>query len=258
MKFTKLGVVLAAATFAVGAFADAANVLVSFSTTADYYADGTPVLDGEWYALCWSSDGEFDGLTLDCEPVDPSDEVFVLSPLAKGGRCPYVVFQIDSKVAPSGGYYCVYVLDTRNADGTKVASKTVDDSGTRKPAEVNGSKPSKDFAASSVRGVRMKGTEVAGGEWASSTVVLSDEDQPKITAFRVENAKVKVTVSNMLPGLKYNINMGDSPSNLTSYGLDVPKTSDSNDKEFTVDPGDAKFFQVVRQPLDRPVANSAE
>ena len=54
MKFSKFCFTLATAVFAAGAFADAANVLISFSTTADTYADGTPVKDGEWYALCWS------------------------------------------------------------------------------------------------------------------------------------------------------------------------------------------------------------
>jgi hypothetical protein len=54
MKFTKFGIMVASAAIAAGVFADAANVLVSFSTTSDRYADGTPVKDGEWYALCWS------------------------------------------------------------------------------------------------------------------------------------------------------------------------------------------------------------
>ena len=47
MKFTKLCLMFTAATLAVGAFADAANALISFSTEADFYHDGSPVANGE-------------------------------------------------------------------------------------------------------------------------------------------------------------------------------------------------------------------
>ena len=241
----------AAASFAVGAFADAANVLISFSTEADYYADGTPVLDGEWYALCWAGDGEFDGLNIDCTPVNPDERVMIVAPLAKNGSCPYVNFQIDSKKAPEGGSYCVYLLDTRSVDGKKVADATKNAAGKRVPAtEVNGAVAAKSFTASASLGEN-KATDgdVADGAWVASNVV--DGVQPTITAFKVENAKVKITVANMLPGVRYNVFMGDSPSNFTEYGLDVPKTV-VDDPTFVLDPGDAKFFKVVRQPLTTP------
>ncbi len=250
MKFSKVCCMFAAASLAVGAFADAANVLISFSTEADYYADGTPVLDGEWYALCWAGDGEFDGLNIDCTPVNPDERVMILAPLAKGGRCPYVIFQVDSETAPQGGNYFVYLLDTRSADRTEVAGlnnaagKNVPD------GSLNGAAASNSFTASASLGRNISGNSAAttavSGVWVDSSI--PDEKQPRITAFKVDNAKVKITVADMIPGVKYNIYMGESPSDFNSYGLTTPKTGVEN-AQFEVDPGKAKFFKVVRQPL---------
>ncbi len=264
MKISKAFTLFAAALFAVGAFADANNVLISFSTEADYYADGTPVLDGEWYALCWAQDGVFDGLKLDYSPVDPTEKVFKISPLAKDGHCPYVIFQVDSKEAPSDGDYFVYVLDTRNAEGTSAAAPTLNDKGKRVPAtEVNGLVPSKSFTVvksdddgrkSSVSTIGASGAAVSD-IWGYSEV--DNAKQARITAFKVEDAKVKITVSDMLPGVKYNVYMGESPSDFDTYGLTTPKTGVET-ADFEIDPGDAKFFRVVRQPLDQPVTTAAE
>jgi len=261
MQFKRFGLMLAAATFAVGAFADAANVLVSFSTKADYYADGTPVLDGEWYALCWAKDRKFDGITLDCKPVNANpdqERILLMAPLAKGGRCPFVVFQIDSAVAPSDGRYFVYLLDTRDATGTSVAEAGENDDGERVPmSSINGAAVTKGYTASTSAGKnKARAVAVTSGVWADSEVV--DAEPPRITAFKVEDAKVKITVAGMLPGVKYNISMGASPSSMTEYGLNVPKTV-NDDPVFEIDQGDAKFFQVVRQPLEKKVnTTSAE
>ena len=128
MKCYKLGVMLAAATFAAGAFADARNVLISFSTDgSETYADGAPVLPGEWYALCWSPRETFGGITLDFKPVVEGDKILILAPLAEKGRCPETIFEVDSADVPKGnGNYFVYVLDTRDVDGNVAKS---DDNG---------------------------------------------------------------------------------------------------------------------------------
>ena len=106
MKFSKLCFMLATATFAVGAFADASNLLVSFYSTDDYYADGTQVLPGEWYALCWSPRSEFGGITYDFKPAVEGDIIFSMMPRAKvyddgNVGCKYTVFQVDSLKVPS-------------------------------------------------------------------------------------------------------------------------------------------------------------
>ena len=102
-------------------FADGADdALVSFSTTGaepDRYADGTAVLDGECYALVWSSDGTFEGLLANGMPADPNDKVVLLAPVARNGHCPKVLFQIPASTARelAGGVFGVLLLDTRVA-----------------------------------------------------------------------------------------------------------------------------------------------
>ena len=104
--------------FMVGAvFAGADDVLVSFSTNGaepDRYADGEVVMNGECYALVWSSDGVFEGLNADGTPIDPNDRVVLVAPVAKNGHCPEVTFQIDAAEAKQqkNGQYGVLLLDS--------------------------------------------------------------------------------------------------------------------------------------------------
>lgn len=242
MKFSKLCFMLATATFAVGAFADAANVLISFSTEADCYADGSTVLDGEWYALCWSPRAEFSGLDLNYTPVKGDEKVLILAPLAEGGRCPSVIFQLDSKEAPSGGNYFVYLLDTRDVTGSKPAavkqlraeSRIVPD------GVVNGSAKANSFKASASIGSSIASagaTTVGQGDWAAV--------QPQITAFEVKGAKVKITVAGMMSGLNYKVSMGEGLSDMQSF--DVEAQTDNGEAFFILDPKDARFFKVVAE-----------
>ena len=244
MQFKRLGLMCAAATFAVGAFADAANVLVSFSTEADYYADGNKVLDGEWYALCWSPRETFGGLDLNCNPVNGDEKVLILAPLAEGGHCPYVIFQVDSAKAPTGGNYFVYLLDTRDVNGSAPSVATTDETtGRRVPASVvNGSAEAQSFTASasvgsSIASASATGASVATGDWAAV--------QPKITAFEVKDAKVKITVAGMMSGLTYKVNMGESLDEMESFDVDA-QTKDG-EAFFIIDQKDARFFKVVAE-----------
>ena len=113
------------------ALADGADdATVSFSTRGpDRYADGTTVMDGECYALVWSADGVFEGLSANGEPVDSNDKVVLIAPMAKDGHCPEIVFQLPASVATSlaTGVYDVLLLDTRvtRADGTTAPNGTV-------------------------------------------------------------------------------------------------------------------------------------
>ena len=242
MKFTKLCLMFTAATLAVGAFADAANVLISFSTEADFYADGDKVADGEWYALCWSPRETFGGLTLNCTPVNQDEEVVILAPLAKGGRCPSVIFQLDSKEAPSGGNYFVYLLDTRDVTGSKPAAVKQLKSESRIVPDgvVNGSAKANNFKASASIGssIASAGAATVGqGDWAAV--------QPQITAFEVKGAKVKITVAGMMSGLNYKVSMGEGLSDMQSF--DVEAQTDNGEAFFILEPKDARFFKVVAE-----------
>ena len=243
MKFSKFCFTLATAVFAAGAFADAANVLISFSTTADTYADGTPVKDGEWYALCWSPRETFSGLDLNYNTLKSDEKLLILAPLAEGGHCPYVIFQIDSQEAPTGGNYFVYLLDTRDVTGETVAVATKDESGRRVPdGVVNGSAEAQSFTASasigsSIASTSATGASIVAGDWAAV--------QPKITAFEVKDAKVKITVAGMMSGLTYKVNMGEDLNNMKSF--DVKSQAEDGEAFFLIDPKDARFFKIVAE-----------
>ena len=244
MKTSKLVTFAAALLAGAMVFADAANTLISFSTTADFYADGTAVKDGEWYALVWSQDGVFEGLNLDCTPVDAADKVIYVAALAKNGHCGYTIFQIDSKSAPVGGVYGVMLLDTRDASGA-VATASAE---TGKPAYVNGSVTAKEYTASSATSKSAVAKVDTASSW--SETVVADAKPAKITAFEVKGATVKITVGDMLPGLKYNVKMGESLDALETFALETPKTL-VDDPTFEINAKDANFFQVVREPLSK-------
>ena len=248
MKFSKIFSMAAAASMAVGAFADAANVLVSFSTTEDRYLDGSPVVNGEWYALCWSPRETFGGLDLNCNPVKGDEAVLILAPLAKEGRCPDVVFQVDSAVANAykldAGYYFVCVLDTRDASGKPAAAAKDAETGRRIPAAnaegsmMNGAvAKTSGFTAGASMGSSVAAAEsaVAGEAWAAV--------EPKITYFGVDAGKVNITVTGVMPGVSYKVKMGETPDSLTTYG---GVSSGSGTLQFKdLDPEGAKFFKVV-------------
>ena len=240
MKFSKFCFTLATAVFAAGAFADAANVLISFSTTADTYADGSPVKDGEWYALCWSPRETFAGLDLNYNTLKSDEKLLILAPLAKDGRCPYVLFQIDSKEAPKGGNYFVYLLDTRDVTGASPASAKTDETSGRCVPDgvVNGSAEAQSFTASASVGSNIAtGASAANGSWSAV--------QPKITAFEVKDAKVKITVAGMMKGLTYKVNMGEDLDDMKSF--DVKSQAENGEAFFLIEPKDARFFKIVAE-----------
>lgn len=233
MKVYSLLTLLILAALPTGVLADAANKLVSFASADDHYADGSGVVDREWYALVWSADGVFEGLKLDTSPIDANDEVALLAPLAKDGGCPYTVFQVDSRVAKAGGQYEVYLLDTRNADKTAAAPANAEG----RPTAVNGA----------VKAVHAQ----IGGEWTASKVELPAEVEPATIAdIRLSGGKAVISVKNLLPGVKYNLLSGRVLGQLDHYVAEVPKTA-ADSADFIVDTEDAGYFQLVREPLAR-------
>lgn len=255
MKLAKFCVATLVGASVMCAFADAANTLISFSTKApdasckgDTYADGTVVKDGEWYALVWSADGVFEGVTTDCKAVDPEDAVVLVAPLAKGGHCPFTVFQIDSKSvnAKKSGQYAVYMLDTRSADGKTVAAKNADGL----PTLLNGAVAAASYAAAAATDGGASQVSGSGSAvWSAS--VVKDVRKPKITAFKIDGDKVKISVSDIMPGVKYNVRMGASVDKLENYALPVPQMANDGVTEFNIDKAKGRFFQVVREPLKK-------
>ena len=185
------------------AFGAENDTLITFSTPGtDRYADGTAVRDGECYALVWVKDGaEFAGIAADGTVVDPATSAILLSaPVAKGGRCPSVVFELDAALAKryEGGAFSVYLLDTRNAAGRVrgigANGRVVAVNGYGKAGGVGEGEPKKDalFAA--------KGGGVAV---VAKSALPKDAPKPLIKAMKVLGGNVYLTVSGTLPCLQY-------------------------------------------------------
>lgn len=249
MKASKIVTFAAVATMAFGVFADAANTLIAFSTEADTYSDGTPVVDGEWYALVWSANDVFGGLTSDLEPVVGGDKVMICAKLAKDGRCPYTMFQIDSKDAPENGNYFVYLLDTR----VNAVASDADKNG--KPAVINGSAKTSFAAEATAKagdsvGVEVQTAKAVDGAWADSAVA-GNVTEAAITSIKlIDNAKVKITVANMLPSIQYDMKSGATPSTITTTALTLPGNAGGAEVNFILDQDDSKFFQLKRHTVE--------
>lgn len=241
-----------------GALADAKNILIAFSTPGpDLYADGEVVADGEWYALVWTQGNKgFAGMDINGNPLDANDKVIFIASLAKGGRCPYTVFQIDSSRSSelAGGSYSVYLLDTRCGKELKPAAAGAKG----RPKVVNALSVAQDkVVEAGVSDDLVKPVEVAAARnWKESAVLETNPDfkQPKIVAFNMlGKAKVEIVVDDLMPNLRYNVQMGPSPNKLDNYALTMP-ASGVESARFCIDSGDAKFFRVVRQPLSTKAA----
>ena len=174
---------------------------ISFSTKGpDRYADGSVVMDGECYALVWSSDGKFDGFAANGACIDTYDRVVLMAPVAKDGRCPPVLFQVPQAEAEelAGGQYAVYLLDTRVASGDAVRPYgTVNG----KLALMNGyGAASANLAVGALNSVKVEenAEDKAGGQIASVLAAApADCAQPRIKSMRIEGDNVFLTVENL-------------------------------------------------------------
>ena len=173
---------------------------ISFSTKGpDRYADGSVVMDGECYALVWSSDGKFDGFAANGACIDTYDRVVLMAPVAKDGRCPPVLFQIPQAEAEelAGGQYAVYLLDTRVASGDAVRPYgTVNG----KLALMNGyGAASANLAVGALNAKAAAETEKGSSGLVASSVSVAPADceQPRIKSMRIEGDNVFLTVENL-------------------------------------------------------------
>jgi len=237
---------IALATLAATCFAGAQNDLrVTFSTQGpDKYADGTEVLDGEFYALVWSPTA-FAGFKADGTTVNPADEVIATVPFAKGGRLPLTLAEIDAELAPKyeEGAFSVLLLDTRNAAGEVAA-------GVKEPSSVNGYVTTatvtlEEAAASASLGVDSAVTV------AVASAVPADAPKPVITAVRKEGDSLVLTVKGTAAYLKYNVAGGATPDAIGSEGkAEAPKDGAAT-AEDTIElkvpaKGNSGFYKVIR------------
>lgn len=238
MKKTMLSMFAAMA--ATAAFAAANDVLITFSTPGpDTYADGTPVLDGERYALCWSTD--FDQFKIKSDGTAEGGVVVIKAPVAKNHRCPSMLFEVDADYAAqnfSGGEWAVYLLDTRvfGKDGKATLAKTVSSVNTA------GAVGTVSIGAGTIASLTGKSAE-ASDLPADATVAA-----PEITGIRVFEGNVYVTVKGA-PYLGYGLKEGATPAKVASDVADAKATASGEEEVTIVTPvkeGGA-FFKVNRK-----------
>lgn len=232
-KLMMLGV----AGVALASLAAVNDTLISFSTPGtDTYIDGTAVQDGECYALVWSADGVFEGIKADGTAVDANDRVVLVAPVAKDGKCPDLVYQVDAAKAKEmeGGQYGVYLLDTRRvvAGETKVGLNPE----TGKLDYVKSYATATDAIAAADGIASAAATKAVDGAAVAAYVEV-----PKpMVAIEVKNATIKLTVTGMSPVADYWIEKGTEIQKVSEKVADVPA-----DGVVEVEKTDAAaFFQV--------------
>lgn len=257
MKLRDLAVCLLA--FALAFCAQAADdTLLAFSTKGpDRYADGTPVLEGEMYAVVWTKTGsEFAGFDLNGQAVDTNNNAVVValprgmySARCGGVRCPKTLFQIAANVAAkyAGGTYALALLDTRVSDGKGglVASGRLD--------QVKGWGLVEQSRIKAVSQGTARATGLTGVTTTHASAVPAGEElpQPRITGISVKDGYVMLTVKGTSPRLLYNVAAGDRPGrHQTRHAAPVAVQGHARpDREITlvmpVSEG-RNFFQVVR------------
>ena len=243
----KINISMIAAMAACATFAAADDILVTFSTPGtDTYVDGTTVLDNEYYALCWSTN--FPDFKINPDGTAEGGSIVLAAPIAKDGRCPTIVYEVDANLAASdyvGGEWAVYMLDTRkftrDGEGNLVASL----SGSSKSVNMSG----------------QVGTAVAGpgsvanlyGVTAQSNEIAADEEtlKPEITSIRIVDGNVWVKAKNVAPYLTWGLAGGDTPDKIdTAKGDSQSGMKADKDDEITfvtpVKEG-GEFFKVERR-----------
>jgi len=252
----KIFSIVCAVLLSAGAQAGMDNVLVSFSTPGpDKYADGTIVADGECYALVWTPTNEtFVGIAADGAALGKS-KVAIAAPVAKGGRCPNILFQIDEKYAKAnydGGTWGVCLLDTRRFALDVNGQIQLDAKGNRVIESVGDKALVNGYGAISMLQDGDKIVTCAADPVSAATTSASPTGaQPTISAIRIADGNVYVTVKNASSSVLYSLASGTAPDSIAAdeaasaaYG-----PADAADEIILVTPQKAAtgFFKVNRK-----------
>ena len=217
--------------------------VITFSTQGpDKYADGSLVLDGECYALVWSSDGVFEGIGVDGKALDENDKVVYIGEFAKDGKCDPVAFQIADD-AFAGGAFELWVLDTRVIDNGVVTKVGKTSGVVTRAAKATAAVVKADSSAPS------EATGIEGGAiTAVPSINPADVPLPKIAGIAFDrdasgNEVVVLEIENTRVGVNYTVESGDTPSMYAAAEGKV--TSGNNGKIKVIVPkrGDTGFFK---------------
>lgn len=241
----KIAAFFSVLTLAGVAFGAANDTVISFSTPGiDSYADGSRVLPGESYALVWTAKGStFGGLSADCQPISENDKLVMVAPLAKRGRCPVTVVEIDANDAKQyeNGTFSLYLLDTRTKGANGVVALASYVNGLPQVVNsVGATDATKDFAAvDGVAGQINAGAAVKLG----AVGVYTQVDAPQITAIEIKGAQIRIRVKGMSDVANYFVVPGNAPGNFAP-AMDATPDAEGFTFEKPEDQ-DATFFKVI-------------
>lgn len=180
---------------------------VIFSTVGpDTYADGTPVLDGERYALVWAEPG-VDEVVFMADGSTSGGVLVSALPGGSSGKCKICMYEIDAARMPEfeGGTWFVYMLDTRQwgADGSIFLSSDL--SVVNAAGKVSGSQVfPKELTA--VRAVSCPAATAA-----TPSAVPEGTANPVVADIRIDGAEVCVSATNTVPYIQYTLLSADAP-----------------------------------------------
>lgn len=240
------------------AFGAANDVVLTFSSTGtDTYADGKQVLDGECYALVWIPKGSTGfAIAADGTEVDPAQgKIILTAPVAKGGRCPTIAFQLSAAIADkyTDGEWALYLLDTRKIAANGAVTLAGVANGRAKAVNAAGLVTSGTVKAkSTANDSDTAPASLEAGASASATTasaVPANAPKPKIKDIKVADGLVYVTVENTVPYLQYNLTAGDTPSTINEEkAAETPVNGSVDEDIILIAPAKANggFFRVNR------------
>ena len=214
---------------------------VSFASSGtDTYADGTPVLDGETYALVWTA-GEFGGFNVDGSLRNGED--FIIPVSLKKGEGVVVNLPADSKYVTSGTL-AAYLIDTRTFAEDGTASVTALKDG--KIARVNSSakldvtvKPTSGTAPVTVAAGSTEKDE------AIASALPTDIPMPVIANMDVSGDVVTLKVDKTVPNVNYAVQGGATPAANGQIGAAVTGNGGTITLVYPKS-GETAFLKVVR------------
>ena len=235
------------------------NVVIQFSTVGpDKYADGTTVMDGECYALVWTPTGsEFQGINAEGEAAGDS-KVVLKAPIAVGGKCPNVQFQIDETFADANypkGTWGVYLLDTRKF-ATEEVTVTVDGKDikqTKVLLDAVGKKIATGVGSTTVSGYGQVVSNVgrslapAGAKAGVVQSIPAGIQSPDITGFKVVDGMAYLYLKNTSSAVSYGVAAGQAPGTLTPVSQQPVQGGGNETIIITPATGAAGFFSPVIQ-----------
>ncbi len=240
--------------FACAAFAGVGDKVVRYSTPGtDRYADGTPVLDGECYALVWSPKGTaFSGFNADGSAISSADRVVLAAPLALGGKCRDSIFQIPAKeyAELEDGEWTLCIVDTRNANGVPMGTENGKPLRVNRWGAVDGGVTVK--SASTHLLLSAAADDDSSSSRGVSAATLSSVPEyaatPQIDSFEVVDGVAKLTVSDTVPYLTYTLASGSEPGALKSDSRadKVDGNAGSSIEIAAEATGSSRFFKVTR------------